>query len=150
MNNQPPNKLAEKRMSDLEIGQRSVFSKTITESDVYLFAGLTADFNPIHVDREYAKTTQFGERIAHGFLVASLVQPCMSSLTTPGGVSLNYNFSMKEPVFFGDTITASAEVIDKREDKPIVTLRICCQKQGGIVCIEGTALIYMVSDKRKP
>ena len=109
----PSEALPEKRMSDLEIGQRSTFSKTITESDVYLFAGLTADFNPIHVDREYAKTTQFGERIAHGFLVAALVQPCMSDLTTPGGVSLNYNFSMKEPVFFGDTITASAEGCEK-------------------------------------
>lgn len=148
MDNIPSETIQEKRMSDLEIGQRSIFSKTITESDVYLFAGLTADFNAIHVDQEYAKTTQFGERIAHGFLVAALVQPCMSALTTPGGVSLNYNFSMREPVFFGDTITASAEVVKKRKDKPIVTLQIRCQKQDGRVCIEGTALIYMISEKR--
>jgi 3-hydroxybutyryl-CoA dehydratase len=147
MEDKPNEGLQEKRMSDLEIGQRSTFSKTITESDVYLFAGLTADFNAIHVDQEYAKTTQFGERIAHGFLIASLVQPCMSALTTPGGVSLNYNFSMREPVFFGDTITASAEVVEKRKDKPIVTLQIRCQKQDGRVCIDGTALIYMISEK---
>lgn len=134
-------------MSDLAIGQRSVFTKTISESDIYLFAGLTGDFNPIHVDREYARQTSFGRRAAHGFLVAAMVQPCMTELTTPGGVSLNYNFSMKAPVFIGDTITASAEVIQKREDKPIVTLAIRCQKQDGTLCVEGTALIYMISDR---
>lgn len=138
----------EKHMADLEVGQKTTFTKTIGESDIYLFAGLTADFNPIHVNQEYARTTEYGRRIAHGFLVASLVQPCMSELTTPGGVSLNYNFSMKAPVFIGDTITASAEVVKKREDKPIVTLAIRCENQTGEVCIEGTALIYMISDKK--
>lgn len=135
-------------MADLEIGQKETFSKTISESDIYLFAGLTADFNPIHVDHEYARATEFGQRIAHGFLVASMVQPCMSALTTPGGVSLNYNFSMRAPVFIGDTVSASAEVVEKREDKPIVTLRIECRNQRGEVCIEGTALIYMISDRK--
>jgi len=139
----------EKHLSDLQIGQKAFFTKTIAESDVYLFAGITADFNRIHVDEEYAKTTRFGRRIAHGFLVASLVQHCTSELTTPGGVSLNYNFDMKNPVFIGDTIWASAEVIAKREDKPIVTLKIMCQKPDGTVCIEGTAIIYMLSDQRK-
>lgn len=135
-------------MADLEIGQTATFSKTITESDVSLFAGLTADFNPIHVDEEYARNTQYGRRVAHGFLIVALTQNCMSALTTPGGVSLNYNFSMKAPVFVGDTVTASAEVEAKREDKPIVTLRIRCVKQDGTVCIDGTALIYMISDRR--
>ena len=137
----------EKQMSDLEIGQKATFVKTLTEADITLFAGLTGDFNRIHVDEEYAKSTQYGKRIAHGFLIASLVQPCMSELTTPGGVSLNYNFDMKAPVFIGDTITASAEIIKKREDKPIVTLKILCTKQDNTVCISGEALIYMVSDK---
>jgi len=140
--------LNEKRMDDLCIGQKAFFTKTITESDVYLFAGITGDFNRIHVDEEYAKTTQFGRRIAHGFLTASMVQHCTSELTTPGGVSLSYNFDMKAPVFINDTITASAEVIHKREDKPIVTLKIVCVKQDGTVCVEGKAIIYMVSDKK--
>ena len=140
--------LKEKRMADLHIGQKAYFTKTITESDVYLFAGITGDFNRIHVDEEYAKTTQFGQRIAHGFLTASMVQHCTSELTTPGGVSLNYNFDMKAPVFFGDTITASAEVVHKREDKPVVTLKIMCVKQDGTVCVEGKAIIYMMRDKK--
>lgn len=139
----------EKHMADLFIGQKAFFTKTISESDVYLFAGITGDFNRIHVDEHYAQTTSFGKRIAHGFLVASMVQHCTSELTTPGGVSLNYNFNMRAPVFIGDTITASAEVIHKREDKPIVTLRIACHKPDGTLCIDGEALIYMVSDKKK-
>ncbi len=138
----------EKQMSELRIGQTATFTKTIAEADIYLFAGLTADFNRIHVDEEYAKTTQFGRRVAHGFLIASLVQSCTSELTTPGGVSLSYNFDMKAPVFIGDTITASAEIVHKREDKPIVTLDIQCVKQDGTVCIDGEAIIYMISDKK--
>lgn len=134
-------------MADLAIGQTATFTKTISESDVYLFAGITGDFNPIHMDEEYARGTQFGRRIAHGFLTASLVQHCTSELTTPGGVSLNYNFDMKAPVFIGDTITASAEVVEKRTDKPIVTLAIRCVKQDGTVCVDGKALIYMISDR---
>jgi len=143
-----PTQPKHKHMADLSLGQKASFTKTVTESEVYLFAGITGDFNPIHVDEEYAKTTSFGRRIAHGFLTASLVQRCTSELTTPGGVSLNYNFDMQAPVFFGDTITASAEVIHKREDKPVVTLRIRCVKQDGTVCVDGKAIIYMMSDKK--
>ena len=142
------NSSQEKHMSDLHIGQKATFIKTLSESDIYLFAGITGDFNRIHVDEEYAKQTQFGKRIAHGFLVASMVQHCTSELTTPGGVSLNYNFDMKAPVFIGDTIEASAEVVHKRDDKPIVTLQVRCVKSDGTICIDGKALIYMVSDKK--
>jgi 3-hydroxybutyryl-CoA dehydratase len=138
----------EKHMSDLYIGQKASFTKTISESDVYLFAGITGDFNRIHVDKEYAKKTSFGKRIAHGFLTASMVQHCTSELTTPGGISLNYNYDMKAPVFIGDTITSSAEVVHKRDDKPVVTLLIKCVKQDGTVCIDGKAIIYMISDKK--
>jgi 3-hydroxybutyryl-CoA dehydratase len=138
----------EKHISDLKIGQTASFTKTVTESDVYLFAGITGDFNRIHVDEEYARSTQFGRRIAHGFLVASLVQRCTSELTTPGGVSLNYQFDMKVPVFFGDTITATATISHLRRDKPIATIDFQCTKQDGTVCIEGKAIIYMVSDKK--
>ena len=139
--------LKQKHIYDLHIGQKAFFAKTISESDVYLFAGITGDFNRIHVDEEYAKNTQFGRRIVHGFLIASMVQHCTSELTTPGGVSLNYNFDMKAPVFIGDTITACAEVVHMRDDKPIVTLKIQCTKSDGTVCIDGQAVIYMVSDK---
>jgi 3-hydroxybutyryl-CoA dehydratase len=143
------NNIQEKHISDLKIGQKAFFTKTISESDVYLFAGITGDYNRIHVDAEYAKSTPYGKRIAHGFLIASLVQNCTSALTTPGGVSLNYQFDMKAPVFIGDTISASAEVMDIRKDKPIVSLKIECKKQDNTICISGKAVIYMISEKNK-
>ena len=139
--------MREKRLSDIRVGQKASFSKTITEADVVLYAGLTGDFNRIHVDAEYARTTRFGERIAHGLLVAGLVQPALSEITTPGGVSLHYEFDMRAPVRLGDTITAEAEVVHIRKDKPIVTLATRCVNQRGEVVIEGKALIYMVSEK---
>jgi 3-hydroxybutyryl-CoA dehydratase len=142
-----PSNLAEKHIKDMRIGDKAYFTKTISESDIYQFAGVTGDFNRIHVDEEYAKTTSFGRRIAHGFLTASLVQNCLTALTTPGGVSLNYSVNMKNPVFIGDTITASAEIAAIREDKPLVTLKFFCHKQDGTICLDGEALIYMMSDK---
>jgi 3-hydroxybutyryl-CoA dehydratase len=138
--------MREKTFADIQLGQKATFTKTITEADIILYAGLTGDFNPIHVDAEYARTTRFGQRIAHGLLVAGLVQPALSEITTPGGVSLHYEFNLKAPVRIGDTITAEAEVIHIRQDKPIVTLATRCTNQRGEVVIEGKALIYMVSE----
>ena len=140
--------MAEKTLDDISVGQKASFTKTITESDVVLYAGLTGDFNRVHVDAEYARGTRFGQRIAHGLLVAGLVQPALSEITTPGGVSLHYEFDLKAPVFIGDTITAEAEVVNIRRDKPIVTLELRCTKQDGTVAIRGKALIYMVSEAR--
>jgi len=139
--------MREKTLSDIRVGQKASFTKTITEADVVLYAGLTGDFNRVHVDEEYARGTRFGGRIAHGLLVAGLVQPALSALTTPGGVSLHYEFDLKAPVRLGDTITAEAEVVDIRRDKPIVTLDTRCTNQRGEVVISGRALIYMVSEK---
>ena len=141
--------MREKTLDDITIGQKASFTKTVTEADVVLYAGLTGDFNRIHVDAEYARSTRFGERIAHGLLVAGLVQPAMSEITTPGGVSLRYEFDFRAPVRIGDTITAEAEVVHIRDDKPIVTLATRCVNQRGEVVVEGKALVYMVSEKSR-
>ena len=139
--------MKEKTLQDIHLGQRASFTKTITEADVVLYAGLTGDFNRVHVDEEYARNTRFGGRIAHGLLVAGLVQPALSAITTPGGVSLHYEFDLKAPVHLGDTITAEAEVVEIHQDKPIVTLETRCTNQRGEVVISGRAVIYMVSEK---
>lgn len=139
--------MKQKTLADIQIGQKASFTKTITEADVVLYAGLTGDFNRIHVDAEYARHTRYGERIAHGLLVAGLVQPALSEITTPGGVSMRYEFDLKAPVRIGDTITAEAQVTDIRSDKPIVTLETRCINQRGEVVIRGKALIYMISEK---
>ncbi len=89
-----------KSFSEIQIGDKASFSKTITETDVYLFAGISGDFNPLHVDEEYAKTTDFGTRIAHGGLAASLLAPVLGmKLPGLGTVALETTTKFRKPVF---------------------------------------------------
>lgn len=96
-----------KTINDLKIGERAAFSKTISESDVYLFAGITGDFNPAHVNQPYAEKTFFKARIAHGMLVAGLLSAVMANqLPGPGSVYIHQGLDFKAPVYIGDTVTA--------------------------------------------
>ncbi len=125
-------------------GQRASFTKTITEADVYAFAGITGDFNPLHVDAEFAKRSRFGERIAHGTLTAGLISAVLGMrLPGPGGIFLNQTLTFLKPVKFGDTITAEAEVMSYRSDKRILTLRTACRNQRGEAVIEGEAVLLV-------
>lgn len=127
-----------KSIEDIKIGDEASFAKTIAEGDIYLFAGITGDFNPIHVDEEYAKTTMFGKRIAHGGLVLGLIAPAMGmELPGLGTIILDLYIRWKAPVYIGDTITAMLEVIGKDEERNIVTLKCTWQNQKGIVVAEG-------------
>jgi 3-hydroxybutyryl-CoA dehydratase len=98
-------------ISDLHLGDSASFSKTISESDVYLFAGITGDLNPVHVDEEFAKTTPFGARVAHGPLTFSL---CASLLGTElpgvGTIAVSNQVTYEAPVYIGDTIAVRVEV----------------------------------------
>ena len=90
----------------LAVGDKAFFHKTITESDVGLFAGVTGDFSRIHMDAEFAKTTLFGQRIAHGLLTSSFISTIMGmQLPGSGTIFMDQNVEFKKPVFFGDTIT---------------------------------------------
>ena len=94
-------------------GQKASFSKTITESDVYGFAGLTGDFNPLHVNEERAKKMQFGERIAHGMLSASFLSTVIAMyLPGPGTIYMGQEVRFLKPVKFNDTITAIVEIAE--------------------------------------
>lgn len=133
-----------------EPGQKAVWTKTISESDVYAFAGITGDFNPLHVDREYAAKTRFGERIGHGMLTAGLISAVLGMmLPGPGGVFMSQSLKFVKPVRFGDTITAEAEVLSYRRDRGILTLKTTCRNQRGETVIEGEAVI-MVEEREKP
>jgi 3-hydroxybutyryl-CoA dehydratase len=107
-----------KRYGEIEIGEEASFSKTITETDVYLFAGISADFNPLHINEEYARQTPFKTRIAHGALPQSLIAPVLGmKLPGMGTIVVEITCRFKAPTFFGDTITATARVIEKIEEK---------------------------------
>ena len=124
------------------VGASQSLAKTIVESDLTGFAEISLDTNPVHLDEEYAKTTRFGGRIAHGMLAASLVSAVLGTrLPGPGTVYLSQTLAFKGPVRIGDTITATATVKSVREGKPIVTLETTVTNQHGDVVLTGEAVV---------
>ena len=131
----------------MKLGDNASIAKTITEADVVLFAGISLDTNPVHLDEQYAATTQFGGRIAHGMLAASLISAVLGTrLPGPGAIYLGQNLKFRAPVKIGDTLTATATVAKIREDKPILTLETVVTNQDGAQVITGEAVV-MVPEK---
>lgn len=131
-------------MAEFTVGQKATFSKTITEADIYAFAGITGDFNPLHVDAEYAARARFGERIAHGMLTAGLISTVLGMrLPGPGGIFLSQTLKFLKPVRIGDTVTAVAEVLGYRPEKRILTLKTICQNQRGEAVVEGESVLLV-------
>ncbi|MFC4766008.1 MaoC family dehydratase [Effusibacillus consociatus] len=131
-------------------GQQASFSRTITETDFVQFAGLSGDYNPIHVDQEYAKDTRFGQRIAHGLLTTSLLSRLLRMhLPGPGCIYMGQTLRFVKPVFIGDTLTALAEVIEYFEEKQILRLKTECRKQDGTLVMEGEATMMVAREGEK-
>ena len=131
-------------------GDSAEISKTIEQADIDAFADLTGDHNPVHVDEEFAKTTRFGRRIAHGMLTASLISSVLANkLPGEGSVYLGQTLDFKAPVFPGDEITARVTVKEMREDKPIVKLETVCINQRDEIVIRGEATILVHRSHRK-
>lgn len=130
-----------KTIKELKVGDKASMAKTITEGDVYLFAGITGDQNPAHINEEIAKNTMFKGRIAHGMLSAGLISAVLGMhLPGPGTIYMGQNLKFLAPVRFGDTITAEAEVIEIIKEK-IVKIKTTCINQSGVVVVEGTATV---------
>jgi acyl dehydratase len=131
-----------KSYEELEIGEKSSFSKTISETDVYLFAGISGDFNPLHVNEQYAKTTPFGARVAHGPLTQSLAAPLLGmKLPGLGAIAVEITTRFKAPVYIGDTITVTAELVEKIPTKRWVRIALTWQNQKADVVAEGSAIV---------
>ena len=127
---------------NIKVGDTASFSKTITEYDVYGFAGITGDFNPVHINNEKAKESIFGERIAHGMLSASLISTVLGThLPGEGTVYLGQDIKFKLPVKFGDTLTAKVEVLEKNDDKRIIKLLTQVHNQDGKIVVDGVATV---------
>lgn len=124
-----------------KVGDAAEFGKTVSESDIYLFAGLTGDFNPAHVNEQYASTTPFKTRIAHGMLSAGLISTVLGTrLPGPGTLYLGQELKFLKPVRIGDTITARVEVLEVLP-KNRLRLRTTCKNQDGDLVIDGEALV---------
>lgn len=131
-----------KRINELNIGDEAQFSKTITEYDVYGFAGIVGDFNPIHINKEYAKETIFKDRIAHGIIGAGLISTVIGTcIPGEGTIYLSQTTKFKKPVYIGDTITAIVSVLEKDDDKNSVKLYTKCINQNNDLVIEGESTV---------
>lgn len=128
----------------MESGSAASRTKTITDEDVALFAQATGDTNPVHLDDDYAATTRFGRRIAHGMLTGSLISAILGNdLPGPGTIYLGQEFKFKAPVYIGDTVTATVELVKFRADKRIATFRTTCTNQDGTLVLEGEAVVVV-------
>ena len=131
-----------KTIEELKVGDTAKFSKTISESDVYLFAGITGDLNPAHVNEDYAKDTFFETRIAHGMLSASFISTVIGTmLPGPGSIYMRQEVSFLAPVKIGDTVTAIVEVAEMIADKKRVRLKTYCINQNKETVVDGEALV---------
>ena len=131
-----------KTFAELQVGQAAEFSKTVAESDVYLFAGISGDFNPAHINEPYAQQTAFKSRIAHGMLAAGFVSAVIGTrLPGPGTIYMKQELTFLAPVHIGDTITARAEVVELIQEKKRVRLRTTCVNQEGVTVLDGEALV---------
>ena len=131
-----------KSIDQIKVGDTAEFAKTVTETDIYLYAGITGDFNPAHVNEAYAKNTFFKTRIAHGMLTAGFISAILASqLPGPGTIYLKQGLSFLAPVHIGDTITGRVEVIELITEKNRIRLKTSCTNQDGVVVLDGEALV---------
>ncbi|MGE5595692.1 MAG: MaoC family dehydratase [Hyphomicrobiales bacterium] len=126
----------------LSIGDSASFTKTISETDIYLFAGITGDMNPAHVNAVAAAEGMFKQRIAHGMLTASFISTCIAMhLPGPGTIYAGQDLQFRAPVFIGDTVTARVEVSEKIEQRKWVRLKTTVTNQDGKLVVDGVATV---------
>ena len=131
---------------DLKIGDKFSTSREVTDEVIRKFAEVSGDDNPIHLDEEFAKTTRFGRRIAHGMLSGAFISAVLGyEFEERKVVYLSQTMRFTAPVFIGDTVTTTATVTNIREDKGIVTLETVCTNQNGVTTLTGKAVIMILS-----
>ncbi|KGX87771.1 MaoC family dehydratase [Pontibacillus litoralis] len=135
---------------DYSIGQSARFSRTFTETDFILFAGLSGDYNPIHIDKEYAANTFFKERISHGLLTASMLSRLFGMhLPGPGSIYVSQTLVFTKPVYIGDTITASAEIVHIDDQQRLWTLKTTCTNQHNDIVLDGEGVMKLPEKESK-
>ncbi|MBP7064651.1 MaoC family dehydratase [Ferrovibrio sp.] len=130
-------------LEDMSVGMSAMFSKTVTEADILLFAAVSGDTNPVHIDQEFAEASMFKGRIAHGMLSASLLSTVFGTkLPGPGCIYLAQNLRFKAPVRLGETVKAKVTVTEIVEDKRRVKFDCEC-RVGNTVVVDGDATLMV-------
>ena len=134
--------------SEITIGQTATYSKLIEERDVQLFAAVSGDVNPVHLDAEFAATTQFKNRIAHGMLSGAVISAAIAmELPGPGTIYLGQTLRFRAPVELDDTITVKLEVVDKKDKRDFVTLECNVYNQHDKLVVSGSAEVMAPKEK---
>lgn len=134
-------------IEDFSIGMSATFSKTITEADIVLFAGVSGDNNALHINQEFAESMPFGGRIAHGMLTASVISAAVANkLPGPGAIYMSQSLIFRAPVKPGDTVHATVTVMQIMLDQRRVVLETTCRVRGRVV-IDGEALVKVGSNR---
>lgn len=127
-----------------QVGQSASICKTISETDVYLFAGITGDMNPAHLDETYASGTRFQRRIAHGMLSAGLISAVLGTrMPGPGSIYMGQTLKFVAPVYFGDTLTATATIKELIPEKNRAVLTTEVVNQDGVTVTTGEATLLL-------
>lgn len=130
---------------DIKIGDRFSTVREITDEVIRKFADVSGDYNPIHLDEEFAATTRFGRRIAHGMLSGAFISSVLGNeFRERKIVYLSQTMKFVAPVFIGDTVTATGTITNIREDKGIVTLETICTNQNGDILVKGEAAVMIL------
>ncbi len=130
-------------LEDMAVGMTAVYAKTITDADIVMFAGISGDTNPVHLDAQFADQTAFKGRIAHGMLSASFISTVLGTrLPGPGCIYLSQNLRFRAPVKAGETVTARVTVKDVNPDNKRVAFDTVCTV-GDTVVVDGEALLLV-------
>ena len=133
-----------KPFSAFHVGDKVTFSRTMTEADIVNFCGVTADFNPVHIDKVYAGKTMFGQRLVPGLLVASMFGSAGAPFFGMGSIYVGHTQRFLAPVFIGDTVTAIVEVKELREQKHIVVTHSYVVNQDGVMVVDGEQILKII------
>jgi len=133
---------------EITVGQTETYTKTITDTDIKLFAAVSGDINPVHLNEEFAKQTIFKGRIAHGMHTAGLISAALAmKLPGPGCIYLGQNLHFQRPVKIDDTITVHLKVLEKNEEKKQLTMETVAKNQNGKTVVSGTANLMPATEK---
>lgn len=130
-------------------GYKSVVNVKVTDKMVHQFAEMCGDFNPIHLDDEYAKTTRFGRRIAHGMIVGALFSRVLNETMGGGGIYLAQTLKFTSPVYIDEDIAIEMEVTNMRVERGIATVQTLAKKTNGEICVKGEATIMVANEIQK-
>lgn len=132
-------------MNNLKVGQEAKTSKSFSAKDVELFAELSTDCNPVHLDEEFVKNTIFKKRIVHGYLYGSLISAIIGTkLPGSGSIYLHQEMNFKKPVFLDETVTAVVKITEIKPEKSIIYLETICYKNTNEIVLDGKAIIKLV------